>query len=648
MIENEILSKRPFSKYDKIMADPMQDLDVFLTAIESKLRTPFSSLELAKAVQNASLRSSSNNSNNANGHSTSSTSAAAEYLDRLSQVLHRTDKITQLRILVGLMNINSCDASRQRQQHQQDESINRILTQAQEAPLYDDWVRVIAGIVQGIMFDESDEDSAGHEQHQAEDEDYEGEARATTTSCRGKEANDLLEKMCKAIIDQVCELEQATTSAAAAADGAESSEETADADPTFAPFRYALLHSDLLHQAIPETKEHAYFQINESASILHMDAKLDRSKVQEEKEHNMSLAGNLKGTSKSAAATAASSASTAPTFPGFRSSSTKTAAAATAAAGKARPKSSMFLAPKKPTAVTRTALHTRKKGAAQALVGKGRSRLVTGKQGTTAAGRGGTTATTATTTAAGGTKTSLLGTTTSRSSTTTTATVRGRALNATTARSKMKMIDVQEVQGLAEEQKEREGKVVDASSSKKKSSSLLGQKRKAAGPAAIEPKAKKAATTAAAAAGSAAAGPAPATPAATTTDGALVSAALSAYQSQVAAAASNTSTKPKPPPPPPPAAPTPPATKQQDWREMLKEKSNRLSAEDRFRIQQFFNEKFNPTPDQPTYKMKLHERRTTDPKTGEPVKETFYLELDYTNFTSKQSKKTKRYSNDAA
>jgi hypothetical protein len=43
------------------------------------------------------------------------------------------------------------------------------------------------------------------------------------------------------------------------------------------------------------------------------------------------------------------------------------------------------------------------------------------------------------------------------------------------------------------------------------------------------------------------------------------------------------------------------------------------------------------------YKMKLHEERTTDPKTGNAVKETYYLELDYSNFTSKQSKKVKRY-----
>jgi hypothetical protein len=67
-------------------------------------------------------------------------------------------------------------------------------------------------------------------------------------------------------------------------------------------------------------------------------------------------------------------------------------------------------------------------------------------------------------------------------------------------------------------------------------------------------------------------------------------------------------------------------------------------VDDRLRVQQFFVNHYNPTPEITKYKLKLHEERTTDPNTGEPVKETYYLELDYTNFTSQQSKKTKRYS----
>ena len=84
-------------------------------------------------------------------------------------------------------------------------------------------------------------------------------------------------------------------------------------------------------------------------------------------------------------------------------------------------------------------------------------------------------------------------------------------------------------------------------------------------------------------------------------------------------------------------------TQKKSGRPFLQEKSNKLSDEDRTRIEQFFTMRHNPTPDQNVYKMKLHEERTTDPATGQDIKETFYLELDYNSFTSKQSKKTKRY-----
>jgi hypothetical protein len=80
-----------------------------------------------------------------------------------------------------------------------------------------------------------------------------------------------------------------------------------------------------------------------------------------------------------------------------------------------------------------------------------------------------------------------------------------------------------------------------------------------------------------------------------------------------------------------------------EWKILLQERSNKLSKDERERIQQFFQLKFNPTPDQTVVKMKLHEQRTTDPITGQDIKETFYLELDYNNFTSKQVRKVKRY-----
>ena len=70
------------------------------------------------------------------------------------------------------------------------------------------------------------------------------------------------------------------------------------------------------------------------------------------------------------------------------------------------------------------------------------------------------------------------------------------------------------------------------------------------------------------------------------------------------------------------------------------EKSNKLSPSDRDRVLHFFQNRYNPTPDQPTYKMKLHEEKKEDD--GIIMKETLYLELDYTTFGFKKTRKVKK------
>jgi hypothetical protein len=64
-------------------------------------------------------------------------------LDRISQVLSRSDKIIQMRVLVGLLGLDP--------EQDTDRGIDKILTQAQEAPLHKEWVRIIAGLTQGQM-----------------------------------------------------------------------------------------------------------------------------------------------------------------------------------------------------------------------------------------------------------------------------------------------------------------------------------------------------------------------------------------------------------------------------------------------------------------------------------------------------------------
>jgi hypothetical protein len=519
------------------------DLDAFLTQLESKLRGPFSGADLAKTIQVEAVRGTS----------------CRAYLHRVAQVLSRAEKSTQLRCLIGLAGIEPAEET--------DAEMDTILQNAQEAPLREEWVRVVAGLVEGILFE--GEETSSNERGAA----------------MGKEARDVLTKTCSDVLRRVREALNET------ADEVHDEEESSrlarcDADPTLAPYRYALIPPEQAERIIPELTSHHHFTVNKSADILSMDAKLELQKAQEEQEH-LQVKPPAKPSQADNKAAPTQPAVT-PIMPGVRFKKTSTKAAN---AQQQRPKSSMFMPSKRPGAATgaakptKTVLQVRKKGAAQALLAKGRRNRPT-QQG--AAGQG------------------------------------QAAKTGKFAGSRMKMLDVAEVQGL--QQKETAGNQGDKL--------LARQKRKLEKTVATEPPEKKARakTDDRKTAPTAEVEPAKVVPpkaaAVAATD--LATAALSAYQAQRAGGAASEK-KPVP------------EKKQQDWQQMLQERSNRVSADDRFRIQQFFVDHFNPTPDQKTYKMKLHEERTTDPKTGEPVKVSYYLELDYTTFTSKQSKKTKRY-----
>jgi len=77
------------------------------------------------------------------------------------------------------------------------------------------------------------------------------------------------------------------------------------------------------------------------------------------------------------------------------------------------------------------------------------------------------------------------------------------------------------------------------------------------------------------------------------------------------------------------------------WQSLL-ERSNKLTHEDRVRVEQFFTSRYNPTPHILVYKMKLNEDRSFDPQTNQYIKETLYIELDYQTGGHKMSRKIKK------
>jgi hypothetical protein len=510
-----------------------EDLDIFLTTIESKLRGPFSSLDLAKSVTTSALRGSL---------------TPPQYLQNLNLVLLRTDKVSQLRILIGLLGLDP--------EPQIDEQLVNILETAQQNS-DEPWVRTIAGLIQGILFKDEEDSSR--------------------KSCRGEVAEELLTKTCEDICQRILKIHQMSKKEDAC---------QPDLNAYFVPYRYSLISANLLQETKIHELGNPHFQVNQDAAILKIDEQLEAQRAKEAQEH-ASLPfrqGNASASSTNNSSTA--TGSNLP--PGFKP---------TNLVQKAKPSSSMFvtrpnLAAKKAQLANRAKLMRRKGGAQSLLSG-------TNYKSHTASG-----AVADKTADAGPTK--LMVASRTEPTTRAAAVPRGRF---SSGKSKMKMLDVDTVSNLHQQTMQRK---------QEEALSKISKKRR------IMEAAKQ--------------------------QGLKKTKHEQTPPEQQQQQESNSPRKPKAapsteaPPAPQAQAPTPHQQQsEQEWKVLLRERSNKLSDEDRSRVQQFFENQYNPTSEQPIHKMKLHEQRTVDSTTGKNIKETFYLELDYQKNTSKQSKKIKRY-----
>mmetsp|Transcript_11279 Transcript_11279/g.16577 ORF Transcript_11279/g.16577 Transcript_11279/m.16577 type:complete len:484 (-) Transcript_11279:36-1487(-) len=482
------------------MESTKEDLDNFLATVESKVRGPFSSLEIAKAV--TSTRGLT----------------PRQYLEQVRSVFHDMDKVTKVRVLVALLGLDPSEET--------DDIIYDLYTTAQEEKGSVGWVRVVAGLNRGIMFQNSD-----------------------LSSCRGEDAQRLLEKSCKEILERVLQTEEHT-----------------DTDPLFSPYLYSLLSSDILERVLPDCLHNSHFKVNSDAAILKEDEQIEEKRCQDSQAAIVPRGRNaaiVNGKERLKTET-----KDLPTMPGIRTLQNPASARQKPAAGK----SSMFAPARRPSAALgRGGLRgrsnvLRRPGTARALVANNR-----GGPGALAS--------------SGNPK---LG----------------------ASRGKMKMMDSSEVEGL---QKER------MSTSVQDRKRKLMQKAKASG---LFKKAKNEgeSQTSAALANRAQAQP--------KGDGALPNSIPAPYEEkQLDQPVSDNA--------------PPGEALNGDWTQHL-EKSNKLTEEDRERVKQFFVDRVNPTPLEPVVRVKLNEEKTVKPETGLTIKETLYLELDYTTFGFKKLRKTKK------
>lgn len=232
-------------------------LDAFQTLIESKLRQPYTSLELPKCLQSSSL-------------------SPKVFIQYLQKCFRKMTKPIQLRCIIGLLGFEP-DMINQYGQHESKEEFEESVKEFLGDENDEKWVRVMNGIIQEKMFhnDQSDEiggnDALDSILSSAVDEiihnvteasahafAFRNEAKATLNASNDKNEQE---------IERLIDLFQIGK----------------DVKPYFVPSGYRLCDSAIIMEVFPTLNNSCDFTLNEEAHILKEDDIADRTKAEEEK-----------------------------------------------------------------------------------------------------------------------------------------------------------------------------------------------------------------------------------------------------------------------------------------------------------------------------------------------------------------------------
>ncbi len=595
-----------------------EDLDAFLVLIESRLRADWTSPDLSRIISSQGSTSSRSGAGNAlTTLPSGNPSSPSKFLRLIKKVFHLAAKPIKLRALMSVLGLESDrsvlsppnpssligasypmssqdDPAEDLDGKKTDKIVWELLQKAEVDD--DEWVRVVAGILRGMMFKSfgTDAEPVNFFEH---------------SSCRGSIAEDELKKITNEIIQNVSDAAKEATvekgdatrsSNDESKDGPSDRKEGTlshfligkDSCPSFVPLRYSLLPKDTIRHILPEADDNPHYKANMDASIFKIDAEIEQKRAEEEsKETNLQKRTTFtNGKSSIASAGKVAAVGGRPTNgnPATNGAGNRAGTAMLAGrAGRGRfsnglgrggrggrdSGASLFLPSTRLTAA-----------GGRGIRGRGGRGTLAGRSGTlsrlTGAGRGVTAAAGKTPLArrVPGSKQALL-----------------NSARGTGGASKMKMIDVSEVQGLSSAQRERE-----QLSTKEARKRKLMEDAKASGLR----KEKKGHD-------------------------------LNVGATNSVAGTNNAQSS---------------SEGRQSWESLL-EKSNKLSNDDRQNIRLFFENRTmhppNPlsrpaaTDEFGVWRCKLNEEKQTS-ETGEMVKETLYLDLDYNTLGYKKTRKIKK------
>jgi len=677
--------------------DDNEDLDAFLVLLESRLRADFTSPDLSRII--SSQGTSSSSASNRGGGAALSTlpsgnlSSPTKFIRLIYKVFTKAGKPIKLRSILSVLGLDddatierdaknssnvgmssfastsnfNKDDSDELQDRKTDEVVYKLLTKAEEDD--EKWVRVIAGIIKRIMFSKpsTTSDTTTNTPKEKSDEKKESESdkqlrkiitnilsSINKTSTQAEQRyNEAKLKLYKQIDEESTDEIEVQQKQSSASNTLSTYLIGSDLYPTYVPLRYTLLpNPSTINSIIPNVNMNVHFTSNMNANVLKVDAEVDTKRAEEEGKGMLSVQQK-----QQVSAVAATNGNGAGGRVGSRT--TNQTGGGAVLAGRMRGRFSNTAGRGSTTtsgsSLFRPSTTGRGSAAGRTGVGGGRAGRISGRGGGRLGGRtGGRVGSLARLTGGRGTTTgrgsmsaplqrrvpgaarAILNSTSGRGR----GTISGKASGGGGGeKTKMKMIDASEVEGLTRQanEKEKTSNMTSVQARKLERKRKLMETAKASGLRGREKKIAKTEAVEVATTGNDQAAKS------STTSGGGTNASQNESTNVTAAA---TSQQVQPQQQPPSAAYI-----------SLLEKSNKLTPEDRQTILLFFQNRnpvqpglrppslsLPPGADEATgvFKVKINEEKTFDESTNENVKETLYLELNYKTLGFKKTRKIKR------
>jgi len=682
--------------------DDDEDLDAFLVLLESRLRADFTSPDLSRIISSQGTSSSSANRGGGTASLSTlpsgNLSSPTKFIRLIYKVFTKAGKPIKLRIILSVLGLDDDDTierdaknssntngmssfatssnfnkddSDELQDRKTDEVVYKLLTKAEEDD--EKWVRVIAGIIKRIMFSKPSTTSQNNSSEilpkEMSNEKKESESdkqlqkivtnilsSINKTSTQAEQRyNEAKLKLYKQIDEESTDEIEVQQKQSAASNTLSTYLIGSDLYPTYVPLRYTLLSPTTINSIIPNVNTNVHFTSNMNANVLKIDAEVDAKRAEEEGKEMLSVQQKQ----QVGVVTATNGSSAGDRGTGGRATNQPSSGGAvlagrmrgrfsnTAGRGSTTTSGSSLFRPSTTGKGSAAGRMGTVGGRAGRISGRGGGRLGVGRTGGRVGSLARLTGGRGTTTVRGsisaplqrrvpGAARAILNSSSGRGRG---GTISGKASSGGGGeKTKMKMIDASEVEGLTRQanEKEKTSNMTSVQARKLERKRKLMETAKASGLRGREKKIAKTEAVEAATAGNDQATK-------SSTSGSGTDASQNKSTNVTGASASQQVQQQQQPPS---AAYV-----------SLLEKSNKLTPEDRQTILLFFQNRnpvqpglrppslsLPPGADEATgvFKVKINEEKTFDESTNENVKETLYLELNYKTLGFKKTRKIKR------